>query len=379
MKTTNTFIICLIKLVCWIQFCDAQDKTDQFTIESASIANPDFIGYGTLSPIIGDSYTIVPGLGVEAPDNGGLFFLGLQPHPNSGVVNHAIINNQADAIGTDFADAFGLPANEIVAYECIESLGIDPSTGRFLLKLTLTVETTATELQWDSFEFDLLDPGDVDEDGNTIEPDGHLDTGDGVADQPFPLDPVGLLFHVDLDGDGDPTNDTPLPVVTQGLFLGGEAGGLSLPFDADAGDIALLSGSWELRNFAGELADIDLDGTADGPFAPINPCPICSYWSGNLSAVLGVDGDVNTAQDSVSGTVKTSRFILTYLSDVENEFCFGSALLGDINLDGDIDLLDIQPFVNLLATQTFQGEADINGDGEVSLLDVAPFVMILTN
>ena len=53
-------------------------------------------------------------------------------------------------------------------------------------------------------------------------------------------------------------------------------------------------------------------------------------------------------------------------------------LLGDVNCDGVVDLLDVQPFVDLLSTGEFSKKADINEDGEVNLLDVAPFVTILS-
>ncbi len=52
--------------------------------------------------------------------------------------------------------------------------------------------------------------------------------------------------------------------------------------------------------------------------------------------------------------------------------------LGDVNQDGVISLLDVDPFVALLTGGGFQCEADINQDGVVSLLDVNPFVTILT-
>lgn len=54
-------------------------------------------------------------------------------------------------------------------------------------------------------------------------------------------------------------------------------------------------------------------------------------------------------------------------------------LIGDINLDGTVDLLDVGPFVTLLSTQMFQAEADINGDGLVDLLDVGGFVDLLSS
>ncbi len=53
-------------------------------------------------------------------------------------------------------------------------------------------------------------------------------------------------------------------------------------------------------------------------------------------------------------------------------------LLGDVNLDGTVSLLDVAPFVGRITTGTFQAEADINQDCSVNLLDVAPFVSLLT-
>ena len=58
--------------------------------------------------------------------------------------------------------------------------------------------------------------------------------------------------------------------------------------------------------------------------------------------------------------------------DVDFEF-----LLGDVNQDGAVNLLDVEPFVELLSNNEFQVEADINGDGFVNLLDVGPFVDLL--
>lgn len=54
-------------------------------------------------------------------------------------------------------------------------------------------------------------------------------------------------------------------------------------------------------------------------------------------------------------------------------------LLGDVNLDGEVNLLDVAPFVDLLSTGGFQLEADINGDGTVNLLDVSGFVQLLSD
>ena len=53
-------------------------------------------------------------------------------------------------------------------------------------------------------------------------------------------------------------------------------------------------------------------------------------------------------------------------------------ILGDVNLDGQINLLDVGPFVEKLGTQEFQCEVDINLDGLVNLLDVNPFIGLLS-
>ena len=53
-------------------------------------------------------------------------------------------------------------------------------------------------------------------------------------------------------------------------------------------------------------------------------------------------------------------------------------LLGDVNLDGKVNLLDIADFVDRISMNQYQAEADINQDELVNLLDVEPFVQILS-
>ena len=56
----------------------------------------------------------------------------------------------------------------------------------------------------------------------------------------------------------------------------------------------------------------------------------------------------------------------------------GAVILGDVNGDGVVDGLDIQPFVDLLTGGGYQAEADINADTVVDGLDIQPFVDIIT-
>ena len=54
-------------------------------------------------------------------------------------------------------------------------------------------------------------------------------------------------------------------------------------------------------------------------------------------------------------------------------------LLGDLNQNGEVNFLDIAPFIQRLATGTFQVEADINQNGEVNFADISPFIEILVS
>ena len=61
---------------------------------------------------------------------------------------------------------------------------------------------------------------------------------------------------------------------------------------------------------------------------------------------------------------------------VESEF-EDPFLLGDTNLNGEIDFDDIAPFITLLATNSFLNEADIDRDGEVTFDDIPLFIPLL--
>ena len=56
-----------------------------------------------------------------------------------------------------------------------------------------------------------------------------------------------------------------------------------------------------------------------------------------------------------------------------------SVLLGDVNLDGRVNFLDISPFIAILTTGDFQDEADLDQNGSVNFLDISPFIAALSS
>ena len=54
------------------------------------------------------------------------------------------------------------------------------------------------------------------------------------------------------------------------------------------------------------------------------------------------------------------------------------SLVGDVNCDGEINLLDVGPFIDALSGGPFNPKADVNGDNAVNLLDVGPFIDLLS-
>ena len=67
----------------------------------------------------------------------------------------------------------------------------------------------------------------------------------------------------------------------------------------------------------------------------------------------------------------------TQFYGLEVSFETEGVVIGDINLSGVIDFLDIAPFILRLSAGEFQAEADINQDGMVDFLDIGPFISLL--
>jgi len=100
--------------------------------------------------------------------------------------------------------------------------------------------------------------------------------------------------------------------------------------------------------------EIDTTGLAAGTYA----IDLRSDASGNF---LDQFGNVVVSNSSLSFVVDAASGIL----------------LGDVNLDGVVSFLDINPFIGVLTSNSFQIEADTNEDGVVNFLDIASFIALL--
>ena len=82
-------------------------------------------------------------------------------------------------------------------------------------------------------------------------------------------------------------------------------------------------------------------------------------------------------RDGNSGPNDPSNLKIHRLAVIFNPVDGGDVLKGDVNLDGMVTFLDINPFIVLLAANRFQAEADCDCDGDLDFLDIQPFIDIL--
>ena len=112
------------------------------------------------------------------------------------------------------------------------------------------------------------------------------------------------------------------------------------------------------------------------------PTPQQQFTVAMAGSILG--SFANAADNQrVETTDGSGSFIVRYgaSSPIPNQIILSqfepAFVLGDINGDGEVNLLDVGPFVDLLSSGNYDPAADINLDGQVNLLDVGPFIALL--
>ena len=94
-----------------------------------------------------------------------------------------------------------------------------------------------------------------------------------------------------------------------------------------------------------------------------------------LAQTLYVSGDANAVSSGINFGVNNVGFDIHVKAEAVPE---PMGMLGDVDLNGVVNFLDIAPFIDLLSSQTFQFEADIDGNMVVNFFDIAPFIAILS-
>ena len=212
-----------------------------------------------------------------------------------------------------------------------------------------------------------------------------LNNGDGTFATPTEFitdsDPEDFAI-ADFTGDGN------LDLVLNSIF---DSQVLLLPGDGVGGfgepSFSTIGGG---LNTARDVEALDVDGDLDMdliiPHGMDNRVALMiNDGSGSFELDLVIDSGVSPIEaiigDFDGDSTPDAAVIHSIQQTVVSMFfsCEGtSPLLGDINLDNVVNLLDVDPFVDRLLTNTFQAEADINQDQVVDLLDVVPFVELLS-
>jgi hypothetical protein len=84
-----------------------------------------------------------------------------------------------------------------------------------------------------------------------------------------------------------------------------------------------------------------------------------------------------TAHLLLSGALESISYDLELNATLTSSGQFSEFILGDLNGDCVVSWLDVQLFVDVLTSGTYNPAADINQDGAVNLSDVAPFIQLL--
>ena len=153
--------------------------------------------------------------------------------------------------------------------------------------------------------------------------------------------------------------------------------------DVEIGDIGSISGGTfegNLSLFSGdELTLIGTDFLLDG--SPVSVPPggtrrLVAVRNRILSGVFA-DGSPFSFGLQTNRSAPDRDFFDPFASLYLQDLGLPVVLLGDCDQDGDVDFLDIAPFISILSTNAFLEEADINQDGAVTFLDIAGFIAIL--
>lgn len=129
---------------------------------------------------------------------------------------------------------------------------------------------------------------------------------------------------------------------------------------------------------------LDANGTfVEGQFTNNAPVVVTDTYAEFSQTNTAPDGATSLraviAVQSFGGGVDPSNTGTLFIDDtsVMGSLPEVDVLKGDVDLDGTVTFLDINPFIVLLSANDFQAEADCDCDGDLDFLDIQPFIDIL--
>jgi hypothetical protein len=84
------------------------------------------------------------------------------------------------------------------------------------------------------------------------------------------------------------------------------------------------------------------------------------------------DGEICFGTDPMNNII--SNIYGNSLQTEWGECLDGLSLMGDLNYDGSLDILDLVILVNLILDEEFDLNGDLNGDGQLNILDIVTLV-----
>ena len=155
-----------------------------------------------------------------------------------------------------------------------------------------------------------------------------------------------------------------------GEVVAGELATMTGLFDYQAGDLTLLVNGQLETSFTsfqtpGLTSDTDSLNIRVGADASLQD--LRGFFIGQIAELIVYDRVLSATELEMVDAYITAKWLTK-----------AKPLLGDVNCDGNVDLLDVAPFVDAVSNGNFSAKADINQDGAVDLLDVAGFVALLS-
>ena len=112
-------------------------------------------------------------------------------------------------------------------------------------------------------------------------------------------------------------------------------------------------------------------------------------WPSHLDHILITNELFDELDNSDIQTIKIDEYIDGGWSEYDQNISdhrpvalkldFGSSINGDVNQDGDVNILDVVFMVNIVLSGEYNNLADFNNDGAVDVLDIVQLVNLILN